>query len=58
MRLVSLDMVPLRIRNFRLNDADDKDVLWMKEVLNREGKKFGTSVGGTRVFSLVFTIAQ
>lgn len=55
-RLVRLDMVPLKMRNFRLNYANEKDALWMHDVLNREGKKLGTSTGmgeEAPVFSLV-----
>jgi poly-gamma-glutamate capsule biosynthesis protein CapA/YwtB (metallophosphatase superfamily) len=42
--LISLHMTPMQIKRFRLNRALDNDVLWLKNVLNREGKKFGTSV--------------
>ena len=42
--LISLHMTPMRIKRLRLNRALDNDVLWLKNVLNREGKKFGTSV--------------
>ena len=43
--LVSLEMTPLRIRNFRLERAPDEDVRWLAEVLNREGAALGTGVG-------------
>jgi poly-gamma-glutamate capsule biosynthesis protein CapA/YwtB (metallophosphatase superfamily) len=42
--LISLHMTPMQIKRFRLNRVLDNDVLWLKNVLNREGKKFGTSV--------------
>jgi poly-gamma-glutamate synthesis protein (capsule biosynthesis protein) len=42
--LISLHMTPMQIKRFRLNRALDNDVMWLKNVLNREGKKFGTSV--------------
>ncbi|MBV6442372.1 MAG: putative polyglutamine synthesis accessory protein [Saprospiraceae bacterium] len=42
--LVRLDMVPFRMRRFRLNYAEEKDAAWMAAVLNREGKKLGTGV--------------
>jgi poly-gamma-glutamate capsule biosynthesis protein CapA/YwtB (metallophosphatase superfamily) len=42
--LISLHMTPMQIKRLRLNRALDNDVLWLKNVLNREGKKFGTSV--------------
>lgn len=41
-RLVSLHMTPTRSRNFRLNRPEMGDTIWLKEVLNREGKGFGT----------------
>jgi poly-gamma-glutamate synthesis protein (capsule biosynthesis protein) len=37
-------MTPTRIQNLRVNRATKDDVLWLREVLNREGKKFGTHV--------------
>jgi poly-gamma-glutamate synthesis protein (capsule biosynthesis protein) len=40
--LVNLRMVPMHIRRFRLNRASGDDASWLKNVLNREGKKFGT----------------
>jgi poly-gamma-glutamate synthesis protein (capsule biosynthesis protein) len=42
--LVNLGMVPMHIRRFRLNRASGDDALWLKDILNREGKKFGTLV--------------
>jgi len=39
-----LTMVPLQIRNFRLNRATRSDTEWLCVVLNREGAKFGTRV--------------
>jgi poly-gamma-glutamate synthesis protein (capsule biosynthesis protein) len=42
--LVHLHMTPTRIQNLRVNRATKDDVLWLREVLNREGKKFGTHV--------------
>ncbi|SDA21554.1 poly-gamma-glutamate synthesis protein (capsule biosynthesis protein) [Nitrosospira sp. Nsp18] len=43
-KLISLSMTPMQVKRFRLNHAAEKDVLWLRDVLNREGKKFGTSV--------------
>jgi poly-gamma-glutamate synthesis protein (capsule biosynthesis protein) len=43
-KLVQLRMVPMQIKQFRLNRASEADARWLKEVLNREGKKFGTRV--------------
>jgi poly-gamma-glutamate synthesis protein (capsule biosynthesis protein) len=35
-------MVPLQIRNFRLNRASRGDAAWLRDVVNREGGRFGT----------------
>jgi poly-gamma-glutamate synthesis protein (capsule biosynthesis protein) len=43
-RLVGLEMVPLRIRNFRLNRATAQDSAWLHDVLVREGRDLGTRV--------------
>ncbi len=43
-KLAQLRMAPMQMKNFRLNRASQKDARWLKEVLNREGKKFGTRV--------------
>lgn len=40
--LDSLRMAPTRVRRFRVNRADKEDALWLLELLNREGRKFGT----------------
>jgi poly-gamma-glutamate synthesis protein (capsule biosynthesis protein) len=40
--LAELTMVPLRIRNFRLNRAATADVVWLGETLTREGARFKT----------------
>jgi poly-gamma-glutamate synthesis protein (capsule biosynthesis protein) len=42
--LVSVDMVPLQIRRFRLNRASNDDVDWLKRTLDRETRKFGARV--------------
>lgn len=42
--LQRLTMVPLQIRNFRLNRASRDDAEWLRDVLSREGKNAGTSV--------------
>jgi hypothetical protein len=34
----------MQMKNFRLNRASQDDGRWLGEVLNREGKKFGTRV--------------
>lgn len=43
-KLVRLQMVPMQIRNFRLNRASEADARWLGDVLNREGRRFGTRV--------------
>lgn len=42
--LVSLKVVPLQIRNFRLRKASAADVKWVQMALSREGEGFGTRV--------------
>lgn len=42
--LVALRMVPTRMRNFRVNRASREEAAWLADVLNREGKGFGTRV--------------
>lgn len=43
-KLTSLKMVPMQIRNFRLNHASSSDAKWLARVLDRESQKFGTRV--------------
>jgi poly-gamma-glutamate synthesis protein (capsule biosynthesis protein) len=42
--LVNLQMVPTQIKRFRVQGASTVDLLWLRELLNREGKRFGTQV--------------
>jgi poly-gamma-glutamate synthesis protein (capsule biosynthesis protein) len=42
--LVELSMVPLKIRNFRLNRAIPADAAWLGQTLTREGERFKTRV--------------
>lgn len=53
-RLISMIMAPMQIRNLRLNHASLPDTKWLLKMLNREGKKLGTSVSlnQNRYFSL------
>jgi hypothetical protein len=37
-------MVPTQVYRFRIRLAQPADVLWIYDVLNREGKLLGTSV--------------
>jgi poly-gamma-glutamate synthesis protein (capsule biosynthesis protein) len=43
-KLVSLRLIPAQIKRFRINRATFADALWLRDVLNREGRKFGTRV--------------
>ncbi|HSE84358.1 MAG TPA: CapA family protein [Thermodesulfobacteriota bacterium] len=43
-KLHSLQMTPTQIKRFRVNRASRADALWLRDVLNREGKRFGTRV--------------
>lgn len=40
--LVQIVMTPLQIRKFRLNHVSRADAEWLRDVLNREGARFGT----------------
>jgi poly-gamma-glutamate synthesis protein (capsule biosynthesis protein) len=42
--LVRLNVAPFRIRNFRLHRASRDDARWLRDVLNREGRPFGTTL--------------
>jgi len=42
--LVELRLVPMQLRRFRLNQASRADTEWLRDTLNREGKRFGTRV--------------
>lgn len=43
-KLARLQMAPMQIKRFRANRASRNDALWLQDVLNREGKRFGTQV--------------
>lgn len=43
-KLVQLEMIPTQMRRFRVSRAANRDALWLKEILNREGKRLGTRV--------------
>jgi poly-gamma-glutamate synthesis protein (capsule biosynthesis protein) len=43
-KLVRLRMIPLKIRRFRLNHASKSDARWLAELLDGEGRQFGTRV--------------
>lgn len=42
--LLRLEMAPTQLRNFRLNRVTRADAEWLGEILNREGRPFGTRV--------------
>jgi poly-gamma-glutamate synthesis protein (capsule biosynthesis protein) len=43
--VVSLEIVPLQIRNFRLVRPSSQDVEWLQQTLDRESRKFGARIG-------------
>ena len=43
-KLVKLQMVPTQIKRFQVNRSSTADALWLRDTLNREGKKLGTQV--------------
>jgi poly-gamma-glutamate synthesis protein (capsule biosynthesis protein) len=42
--LAAAEIVPLQIRQFRLNRAASQDVDWMRQRLERESRRFGTGI--------------
>ena len=42
--LFNLQMIPTQIKRFRVQGASTSDILWLREILNREGERFGTQV--------------
>jgi poly-gamma-glutamate capsule biosynthesis protein CapA/YwtB (metallophosphatase superfamily) len=44
-KLISLLMVPMRIKNFRLNEVSPKEAAWLSDRMARESIKLGTGVG-------------
>ena len=43
-RLIGMKMVPTTVRRFRIERAGRTEAEWLREMLNREGEKFGTRV--------------
>lgn len=41
-KLTALRMKPTRMKRFRLHMAPQEDALWLRDMLNMEGKQFGT----------------
>lgn len=52
-RLVELEMVPMRLCRFRLGRASRQDTEWLRDTLNREGRRLGTRVDITPGGNLV-----
>jgi poly-gamma-glutamate capsule biosynthesis protein CapA/YwtB (metallophosphatase superfamily) len=42
--VVSLEIVPLQIRNFRLARPSSEDVKWLQQTLDRESRRFGARI--------------
>jgi poly-gamma-glutamate capsule biosynthesis protein CapA/YwtB (metallophosphatase superfamily) len=43
-RLVGLTMTPTRVKRFRIYHATEEEVRWLEQLLNHEGRRFGTGV--------------
>jgi len=43
-KFVRMQMIPMQIKHLKVNNASKKDTRWLKRILDREGKKFGTQV--------------
>jgi len=43
-KIIYLQMTPTQVKRFRVNQASKKDAIWLRDVLNREGTRFGTQV--------------
>lgn len=43
-KLIRLQMIPTQMKRFRIQKATRPDALWLKDTLNREGKKLGSRV--------------
>ncbi len=43
-KLLRLEMTPFEVKAFRLRHASPNDAAWLRDVLTREGKAFGTRV--------------
>jgi poly-gamma-glutamate synthesis protein (capsule biosynthesis protein) len=43
-RLARFTMTPTRVRRFRITRASPEEARWLAELLDREGKRFGTEV--------------
>jgi poly-gamma-glutamate synthesis protein (capsule biosynthesis protein) len=54
--LASLSLIPFRICNFRLNDAESDEIAWLHQIMARECSRFGGNVvsGGKRPLRLLW----
>lgn len=43
-KLISLKMMPMKIKKLKLNQTGKKDAEWLQKTLDREGKELGTGV--------------
>ena len=43
-KLVQLQMIPTQIKHFKVNRTTRDDAIWLTNLLNREGKKFGIRI--------------
>jgi len=43
-RILSMQMIPTKIKNFKVNRAGISEIRWMYKLLNRECRKYGTHV--------------
>lgn len=43
-KLLSLEMIPMEIKRFRVNNSSQADAIWIRNALEREEKKYGCSV--------------
>jgi poly-gamma-glutamate synthesis protein (capsule biosynthesis protein) len=43
-KLADLRMTPMQIKRFRMHRASRTDAVWLRDVLNKEGKRLGTRV--------------
>lgn len=51
-KLIHMKMTPTQIKRFRVNRATASDTTWLRNVLNREGKRFNTKVELNRDYTL------
>jgi poly-gamma-glutamate capsule biosynthesis protein CapA/YwtB (metallophosphatase superfamily) len=54
--LIRLEMVPTQMRRFRVRIASDSHATWLKDTLNREGRRFGTRVEITKEDQSLFLL--